>query len=95
MAKKDEVLSFLKEKVFDPILCCPVKHKEIEEGVRRTLAYFETQTARGIVEHYWKSIRGTRGSISFSGMLRQHGFPRFEDVLEEFRMRFNEEWLNS
>ncbi len=70
-------------------------HKDIEAGVHRTIDSFKAQDAAGMIEHYWKSIRGTDGSIAFSGMLKQHGFKRFEDVLEEFRIRFNNEWLNS
>ena len=95
MSREEEIMNFLKKNIFDPILFCPSLHKDIEAGVRRTIAYFQTQDAAGMIEHYWKSIRGTDGSIAFSGMLKQHGFKRFEDVLEEFRACFNDQWLNS
>ena len=95
MTKEEQVMSFLNKNIFDPILCCPTIHKDIEKGIRRTIDYFRTQDAAGMIEHYWRSIRGTDGSIAFSGMLKQHGFKRFEDVLEEFRVCFNDKWLNS
>ncbi|MFH1093365.1 MAG: hypothetical protein V1739_04315 [Candidatus Omnitrophota bacterium] len=95
MSKEEEIMDFLKKNIFDPIMCCPSAHEEIEAGVRRTITAFQAQNAAGMIEHFWKSIRGTDGSIAFSGMLKQHGFKRFEDVLDEFRMRFNNEWLKS
>ena len=95
MTKEEELMDFLNKNVFDPILCCPHAHKDIEGGVRRTVDSFQTQDAAGMIDHYWKSIRGTDGSIAFAGMLKQHGFKRFEDVLDEFRIRFNDKWLKS
>lgn len=95
MTKEEELMDFLNKNIFDPILCCPNTHKDIEAGVHRTIASFRTQDAAGMIEHFWKSIRGTDGSIAFSGMLKQHGFKRFEDILDEFRMHFNDEWLKS
>ena len=95
MTKEEKIMEFLNKNVFDPILCCPTIHEDIREGVQRTIEYFSTQDASGMIEHYWRSIRGTTGSIAFAGMLKQHGFTRFEDLIDEFRIRFNEEWLNS
>ena len=95
MSKEDELMNFLDNNIFEPILCCPHIPKEIEAGVHRTIASFRAQKAAGMIEHFWKSIRGTDGSIAFSGMLKQHGFKRFEDVLDEFRLRFNAQWLKS
>ena len=94
MTKEEEIMAFLHEQIFDPILCCPTTHKDIEEGVQRTIAYFQTQDAKGMIEHFWNSISGTDGSIAFSGKLKQHGFKRFEDISDEFRRRFNDEWLS-
>ena len=95
MSKEEKIMAFLNENIFESILCCPTVDKDIEAGVHRTIAYFQTQDAAGMIEHYWKSIRGTDGSIAFAGMLKQHGFKRFEDVLDEFRVCFNDQWLNS
>lgn len=93
MNREEEIMDFLHKNIFDPVLCCPTAHKDIDAGVRRTIDYFQTQDAAGMIEHYWKSIRGTDGSIALAGLLKQHGFKRFEDVIDEFRMRFNDEWL--
>jgi len=37
----------------------------------------------------------TDNAIQFSKRLKDEGQPRFEDVFEEFRDRFNEKWLKS
>jgi hypothetical protein len=46
-----------------------------------------------MIQYNWSAIVGTARSIGFAALLRDEGFDRFEDALEEFRLRFNEEFL--
>lgn len=53
----------------------------------------EQRDAESMVQYYWSAIVGTERSISFAALMRQEGFARFEEALEEFRVRFNDEFL--
>ncbi len=47
----------------------------------------------GIVQYYWSAIIGTERSTEFARQMRTEGFTRFEEVVDEFRDRFGEDWL--
>jgi hypothetical protein len=51
----------------------------------------------GMVTYYWSAIHGTDRSIRFAADMRSEGYTRFEDreILEEFRIRFGDDWLRS
>ena len=51
--------------------------------------------AEGMVHYFWSAIVGTERSIGFAHMMKQEGFVRFEEVIDDFRIRFNDNWLNS
>ena len=48
-----------------------------------------------MVQYFWSAVIGTEKSISFAQRMKQEGFARFEEVLEEFRVKFNDKWINS
>jgi len=48
-----------------------------------------------MVHYYWSAIIGTERSIGFAARMRQEGFTRFEEALEEFRVRFDDAFLRS
>jgi hypothetical protein len=95
--KKAELMAFLHEKVFNPILESPDASQRLKSGVRLTIIRMNECDPRGMVQYYWAVIRGTDRSIRFAEDMRREGFTRFEDeeILEEFRVRFGDRWLRS
>ena len=93
VTKEDEIMMFLHERVFDPILKSPEASENLKQGVRLTVARMWERDAAGMVNFYWSAIVGTGRSIDFAEQLRVAGFIRFEEVIDEFRKRFNDEWL--
>jgi hypothetical protein len=49
----------------------------------------------GMLKYYWSSVSGTQRSPGFAAKMRDEGFTRFEDVIDEFRARFTDDWLSS
>lgn len=96
-AKKAELVGFLHERVFDPILRSDRASDRLKQGVRLTIMRMNERDAGGMVRYYWSAIVGTERSIRFAEDMRREGFTRFEDpdTLDEFRRRFNDEWLRS
>jgi len=95
MTKEQELMYFLYEHVFQPILNSPNASKELKSGVNLTIGRMNQRDAAGMVQYFWSAIIGTERSIGFAQRMRQEGFSRFEEVLEEFRERFNDAWLRS
>lgn len=93
--KKREVLSYLHQNVFDPILDSPIASEKLKQGIRLTIMRMNERDAQGIVQYYWSAVIGTERSVGFSGRMREEGFTRFEEIIEDFRSRFNDAWLRS
>lgn len=91
--KELEIMNFLHARIFDPILQSPQATEKLKQGVRGTIMRMEQRDAAGMVQYYWSAIVGTERSIGFAALMRQEGFSRFEEALEEFRIRFNDDFL--
>ena len=46
-------------------------------------------------QYYWSAIVGTEKSINFARNMKASGFVRFEEVLEEFRNKFDDAFLRT
>jgi hypothetical protein len=53
----------------------------------------EQRDASGMIQYYWSAIIGTERSIGFAALMRQEDFERFEEALEQFRVRFDDQFL--
>jgi hypothetical protein len=91
--KEQEIMHFLHECIFDPILTSPNASASLKQGIRLTIMRLEQRDAAGMVRYYWSAIIGTERSIGFAARMRQEGFTRFEEALEEFRVRFDNSFL--
>src|SRR5947209_7937829 len=95
LTKEDELMAYLHAHVFDPILSSPVASTKLKQGVRLTITRMQQRDAEGMLHYYWSAVIGTERSTTFARLMRQEGFTRFEEVLEEFRDRFNDRWLRN
>ncbi len=53
----------------------------------------EQRDGAGMIAYFWSAIIGTERSIGFVGKMRHEGFTRFEEALEVFRIRFDNDFL--
>jgi hypothetical protein len=86
-------MDFLHYRIFDTILQSPAASEKLKQGVRYTIMHMEQRDAVGMIQYYWSAIIGTERSIGFAALVRQEGFDRLEEALEEFRVRFDDHFL--
>lgn len=94
MTKEEELMNFLHERVFDPILSSKTVPVSIKNGVNLTIGRMNSLNAEKMVQYFWSAL-SQDNSIAFSKKLKVEGLTRFEDVMEEFREIFNDEWIRS
>ena len=92
-AKEREIMDFLDERIFQPILSSPRASQKLKQGVRYTIMRLEERDAAGMIQYYWSAIVGTERGIGFAAQMRKEGFERFEEAIEEFRVRFTDDFL--
>ncbi len=88
MSKEDEIMNFLHQNVFDPVLESSNASSRLKNGVRLTITRMRQRDAVGMMSYYWSAIVGTDRSTRFAEEMRQEGFTRFEETIDEFRRRF-------
>lgn len=91
--REREIMDFLREHVFDPVLASSQASADLKQGVRYTIMRLEELDAAGMIHYYWSAIVGTERSIGFAALMRREGFGRFEEAIDEFRARFNDHFL--
>lgn len=94
MTKEQELMNYLHEKVFDPILDSPKASPKIKKGVRYTIMRMNRLSAEKMVQYFWSALVQPN-AIEFSKEMEAEKMPRFEDIQDEFKMRFDDKWLKS
>jgi hypothetical protein len=92
-SKEQAIMNFLHERIFNPILSSPNASAGLKQGIRMTIMRMEQRDAEGMVSYYWAAMKGTDRSIGFATKMRQEGFERFEEAIEEFRVQFDDRFL--
>lgn len=93
MTKEQEIMQFLHERVFDPVLNSDTASTKLKQGIRMTIVRMEQRDAVGMVSYFWSAVTGTERSIGFAKSMKDEGFDRFEEAIDEFRTRFSNLWL--
>jgi hypothetical protein len=91
--KQQQIMDYLHEHIFEPILTSARASSSLKQGVRYTIMRLEQRDAAGMVHYFWSAIIGTERSVGFAAKMKAEGFTRFEEVLEEFRVRFDDRFL--
>lgn len=92
MTKEQELMQYLHNKVFDPILNSTTVSSKIKSGVNLTIARMDRLSSEKMVQYFWSAL-ATENAITFSKRMKAEGVTHFEDVMEEFRDKFNDSWI--
>lgn len=88
-SKEAEIMDFLQDRVFQPVLTSPTASERLKQGVRLTITRMSQRDATGMIHYFWSAVVGTERSTSFAAQMRREGFERFEEAIEDFRARFD------
>ena len=93
MTKEQEIIAFLDHRVFDPVLTSPSASTDLKHGVRLTRVRLMERDAQKMISYFWAAVIGTESSTKFARTMKNQGFARFEECLDDFRERFTDAWL--
>ena len=90
-----EMDNYFNTKLFEPTIKYATDNniKEIAQGARYTRMRMSQLDSKKKLQYFWSAIQGTEKSIEFSKLLKSNGVLRFEDILEEVRIKFNDEYF--
>lgn len=93
MTKEQEIMAYLQEKVFDPVLQSGAASKEDKKRIRFTIMCMNKLSAESMIEYFNNSLLKCENDLSRS--LKDKDLPSFNDVETEFNNKFNEIWLKN
>lgn len=95
--KCNEIMNYFDEKIFNPALDFAKRNHNstIFKGVNLTRARMHRLSSEKKIQFFWSAIVGTDKSIRFSDILKDNGITRFEDIIEEVRVKFNNDYLKA
>ena len=95
--KCKEIMNYFDEKIFNPALDFAKRNHNntIYRGINITRARMYRLSSEKKIQFFWSAIVGTDKSIRFSDILKDNGITRFEDIIEEVRTKFNNDYLKA
>ena len=90
-----EMDNYFNARLFEPTIKYATDNniKEIAQGARYTRMRMSQLDSKKKLQYFWSAIQGTEKSIKFSKLLKDNGVLRFEDILEEVREKFNDDYF--
>ncbi|AET67083.1 hypothetical protein Desor_1426 [Desulfosporosinus orientis DSM 765] len=91
MIKEQEILDFLEAKLFNPILQSPSTTERFKSATRGLRLRMKQRDAQGMIQYFWNTVVDTNAKhANYGRMLQNEGFPEFEELLNDFRVRFKD-----
>ena len=91
MTKEQEILDFLETKMFNPILKSPAASERFKTATRGLCLRMKQRNAQGMIEYFWGTVVDAKAKhANYGRMLQNEGFSDFDEVVNEFRLRFKE-----
>jgi hypothetical protein len=93
--KKRELISFLDEKIFNTIKQDKTIPKGVRSGLHLTRARLTALPPESIISYFWSAITGTPRSLKMYQAMKACKLITFEDIMIEFREKFNDNWIRT
>ncbi len=95
MNKKEQLLNFLDENLFNPIILAPYVSSQLKKDFSHTREMLKDFSAEGILYYMWNTFANKDSEIIISNRLMDEGFKLYDQVLTTFKQEFSYEWLLS
>lgn len=95
MNKKEEMLSFLTNEFFYPILQSPHASCSLKSDLKDIFRPLQHYSAEGIMLHLWNTLLDNTNKTILFHRLADEGFASYADALNTFEKEFTYHWLKS
>ncbi len=95
MDKKQQLLNYLNNELFTPILQSPYTSSQLKYDFEHTRQTLQEFSAEGILFYVWNTFGSPELERVLSNRLIDEGFLNYGDALSTFKNQFTYEWLLS
>lgn len=91
MTKEQEILDFLEANFFTPILQSQSNGERFKSATRGLRLRIKQRDAQGMIQYFLNNVVNANAKhANYGRMLKNEGFPGFEELVDDFRVRFND-----
>lgn len=91
MTKEQEIMDFLNVKMFEPILNSSMASERLKKATRGLRLRMSQRDAQGMIQYFWSQVADPKNKHANYGRILQNGLCiEFEEIANEFRLRFSE-----
>lgn len=95
MNKKQELLNYLQNELFNPIIYSPNTSAELKYDFITILDTITHFSAEGILLYFWNMMANDEVKMIFTNRLMDEGFYNYPELIENFKDHFTYDWLLS
>lgn len=95
MSKKQQLLNFLNENIFDPIISAPYASSQLKDDFLSMKEMLKNFSAKGILSFVWTSLFNEENEVILCNRLVDEGLHCYTSVITTFKKNFSYEWLRS
>lgn len=95
MNKKQQLLNYLDQNLFNPIISAPYASSQLKEDFLHMREMLKDFSAEGILYFVWTTFVNKESEVIMSNRLMDEGFNLYNQVVDTFKHEFSYEWLIS
>lgn len=91
MTKENEILDFLESRMFVPILNSSAASERFKKATRGLRIRLKQRDAQEMIQYFWNTVVDAKAKhANYGRMIQNEGILDFEEVINEFRVKFKE-----
>lgn len=95
MSKKQQLLNYLDDNLFEPIISAPYASSQLKNSFLYMRDMLQDFSASGILYFVWNTLANKEVELILYNRLTDEGFALCKQTLEYFKQEFSYEWLIS
>lgn len=94
MSKEEQVLSYLYDRIFLDVINSKTASKKAKNIVNKTIMCLKQLPLESMIQYVWNAVyEEDNNGDRANNILKQEGFTTFQDIIEEFKIKFDDKFI--
>ena len=94
MSKEEQVLSYLYDRIFLDVINSKTASKKAKNIVNKTIMCLKQLPLESMIQYVWNAVyEEDNNGDRANNILKKEGFTTFQDIIEEFKIKFDDKFI--
>ena len=94
MSKEEQVLNYLYDKIFLDVINSKTASKKAKNIVNKTIMCLKQLPLESMIQYVWNAVyEEDNNGDRANNILKHEGFTTFQDIIEEFKIKFDDNFI--